>query len=65
MKRIAAPMVGGMPASIVRTLIVIPAIYSLWREHEVRRVLVGVAADESALAIRRSSSPVARSTRET
>ncbi len=36
MKRIAAPMVGGMVSSTVLTLIVIPAIYSLWKEREVR-----------------------------
>ena len=39
MKRIAAPMVGGMVTSTLLTLIVIPAIYSLWREWEVRRAL--------------------------
>ena len=32
MKRIAAPMVGGMLTSTVLTLLVIPAIYSLWKE---------------------------------
>ena len=32
MKRIAAPMVGGMVSSTVLTLVVIPAVYSLWRE---------------------------------
>ena len=32
MKRIAAPMVGGMLTSTVLTLVVIPAIYSLWKE---------------------------------
>src|SRR5688572_21368618 len=37
MKRIAAPMVGGMVSSTIMTLIVIPAIYSLWREREVTR----------------------------
>jgi Cu(I)/Ag(I) efflux system membrane protein CusA/SilA len=37
MKRIAAPMVGGMITSTLLTLIVIPAIYSLWKEWEVRR----------------------------
>ncbi|HEV2148810.1 MAG TPA: CusA/CzcA family heavy metal efflux RND transporter [Longimicrobiaceae bacterium] len=36
-KRIAAPMVGGMVSSTLLTLVVIPAIYSLWKEHEVRR----------------------------
>ncbi|MGE0443405.1 MAG: efflux RND transporter permease subunit [Gemmatimonadales bacterium] len=36
MKRIAAPMVGGMVTSAVLTLAVIPAIYALWRERETR-----------------------------
>ncbi len=37
MKRIAAPMVGGMISSTVLTLVVIPAVYSLLKEREVRR----------------------------
>jgi Cu(I)/Ag(I) efflux system membrane protein CusA/SilA len=37
MKRIAAPMVGGMVTSTVLTLVVIPAIYSLWKERMLRR----------------------------
>ena len=32
MKRIAAPMVGGMVSSTLLTLVVIPALYALWRE---------------------------------
>ncbi len=45
MKRIAAPMVGGMISSTVLTLVVIPAIYSLWREREVRALdTAGTAA---------------------
>jgi Cu(I)/Ag(I) efflux system membrane protein CusA/SilA len=32
MRRIAAPMVGGMLSATVLTLLVIPAIYSLWQE---------------------------------
>jgi len=32
MKRIAAPMVGGMVSATVLTLLVIPAIYTLWKE---------------------------------
>jgi Cu(I)/Ag(I) efflux system membrane protein CusA/SilA len=39
MKRIAAPMVGGMVSSTILTLVVIPAVYSLWKEWEVRRAL--------------------------
>jgi Cu(I)/Ag(I) efflux system membrane protein CusA/SilA len=38
MKRIAAPMVGGMISSTALTLVVIPAIYSLWREWKLRQV---------------------------
>jgi Cu(I)/Ag(I) efflux system membrane protein CusA/SilA len=37
MKRIAAPMVGGMVTSTLLTLVVIPAIYYLWRTQQVRR----------------------------
>jgi Cu(I)/Ag(I) efflux system membrane protein CusA/SilA len=36
MKRIAAPMVGGMVSSTILTLIVIPAVYAIWKEREVR-----------------------------
>ena len=36
MKRIAAPMVGGMLSSTVLTLVVIPAVYALIREKELR-----------------------------
>jgi hypothetical protein len=43
MKRIAAPMVGGMISSTILTLVVIPAVYSLVRERELSRspVVVG------------------------
>jgi len=34
MKRIAAPMVGGMVSSTLLTLVIIPAIYLLWRRME-------------------------------
>ena len=34
MKRIAAPMVGGMVSSTILTLLVIPAIYALWKERQ-------------------------------
>ena len=36
MKRIAAPMVGGMVTSTVLTLIVIPVIYEMWRGWQMR-----------------------------
>ncbi|MGD8726918.1 MAG: CusA/CzcA family heavy metal efflux RND transporter [Gemmatimonadales bacterium] len=37
MKRIAAPMVGGMVSSTVLTLVVLPAIYLLWRRRHCER----------------------------
>jgi len=37
MKRIAAPMVGGMVTSTMLTLIVIPVVYEMWRGWEMRR----------------------------
>jgi len=39
MKRIAAPMIGGMVTSTILTLAVIPAIYALWRAREVKAKL--------------------------
>jgi len=42
MRRIAAPMIGGMVSSTVLTLLVIPAIYLLWRRRELRGDVVSV-----------------------
>lgn len=36
MKRIAAPMVGGLVSSTIMTLIIIPVIYDLWKTREVK-----------------------------
>jgi len=41
MKRIAAPMVGGMVSSTILTLVVIPAIYYLWKAREVNLLIAG------------------------
>ena len=38
MRRIAAPMVGGMISSAVLTLLVIPAIYALLKQHTLASV---------------------------
>jgi Cu(I)/Ag(I) efflux system membrane protein CusA/SilA len=46
MQRIAAPMVGGMITSTILTLVVIPAVYYLWR----RRGIVG--SQETGLELR-------------
>jgi copper/silver efflux system protein len=37
MKRIAAPMVGGLISSTVLTLIIIPAVYDLWKSRKLRK----------------------------
>jgi Cu(I)/Ag(I) efflux system membrane protein CusA/SilA len=45
MKRVAAPMVGGLATSFVLELLVYPAIYKLWKWHtEVRHTAIGVTA---------------------
>jgi Cu(I)/Ag(I) efflux system membrane protein CusA/SilA len=35
MKRIAAPMIGGVVSALLTALIIFPAIYSIWRGHAV------------------------------
>ncbi|HEV8495651.1 MAG TPA: CusA/CzcA family heavy metal efflux RND transporter [Gemmatimonadaceae bacterium] len=49
MKRIAAPMVGGMISSTVLTLVVIPAVYSLWRERSLTQSDVESNVDPGSL----------------
>ena len=39
MKRIAAPMVGGLVSAIILTLLVIPVLYAMWQSWEMRREL--------------------------
>ncbi len=51
MKRIAAPMIGGMVTSTVLTLLVIPALYALWREQQLPR-----PSPPSSLDLNRSGS---------
>ncbi len=46
MKRIAAPMIGGMVSVTVLSLLVIPTIYYLWKSLEVRRNLKAMELEE-------------------
>jgi Cu(I)/Ag(I) efflux system membrane protein CusA/SilA len=38
MKRIAAPMVGGMVSATILALILIPIVYEIWRGWQIRRL---------------------------
>jgi hypothetical protein len=50
MKRVAAPMVGGLATSFLRELLVYPPVYLLWRWYgEVRHVAVTDAADPNPM----------------
>ena len=44
MKRIAAPMVGGLISSTVLTLVIIPAVYDIWKRWEMGQT--AVSSDE-------------------
>jgi Cu(I)/Ag(I) efflux system membrane protein CusA/SilA len=37
MKRVAAPMIGGLATSAVLTLEVLPVLYTIWRHQQLRR----------------------------
>jgi hypothetical protein len=37
MRRIAAPMVPGMVSAVVLTLVVIPAVFLLWKQHGLKK----------------------------
>jgi Cu(I)/Ag(I) efflux system membrane protein CusA/SilA len=39
MRRIAAPMVGGMVSATILTLVVIPALFLLWRRRNLDQTL--------------------------
>jgi copper/silver efflux system protein len=57
MKRIAAPMVGGMLSSALLTLLVIPAVYSLWKEATLRAAGRAATADELPASQSGASTP--------
>jgi Cu(I)/Ag(I) efflux system membrane protein CusA/SilA len=50
MKRLAAPMVGGVLSAMLLTLVVIPALYAIWRWHtDVKRTSVAGQAQPAVL----------------
>jgi len=48
MKRIAAPMVGGIFTSFLLELLVYPAIYAVWRQRSLPRLAVSENIEEPA-----------------
>jgi len=48
MKRVAAPMVGGLVTSFLMELLVYPAIYLLWKRREISAPLVLSQGGENA-----------------
>jgi len=40
MSRIAAPMVGGMVSSVLLTLLVVPAVYYMWRKRSIKKQVI-------------------------
>jgi copper/silver efflux system protein len=44
MKRISAPLIGGLISSTILTLVILPAIYTIWKGFEVRRLAKRAAA---------------------
>jgi len=46
MKRIAAPMIGGLVTSFALELLVYPAIYKLWRRRELRRAAASATSTD-------------------
>ncbi|MGK7312880.1 MAG: efflux RND transporter permease subunit, partial [Candidatus Longimicrobiales bacterium M2_2A_002] len=57
MKRIAAPMVGGMVSATLLTMLVIPVVYSAWREWQLNRA--GIDAEAVTSAARPDPGPAA------
>jgi Cu(I)/Ag(I) efflux system membrane protein CusA/SilA len=59
MKRVAAPMIGGLATSAFLTLEVLPVIYTIWRSHQLRRArargepIAKVLGDAPAWAVQR------------
>ncbi len=46
MKRIAAPMVGGMVTATILSLVVLPVVYYLWKSREVKQLTKTTGEDQ-------------------
>lgn len=57
MRRLATPMVGGLVSSLILTLLVIPAIYAIWKGREIKR-LATTAGEIPIVAPKAEGKPV-------
>jgi Cu(I)/Ag(I) efflux system membrane protein CusA/SilA len=57
MKRIAAPMVGGLVSSTLLTLVVLPVIYLLWKRFSLRKELAAAGAEDRDTRARETAAP--------
>jgi copper/silver efflux system protein len=57
MRRIAAPVVGGLLTAMVLALIVIPVVYTLWREWQLRRGRFPTVVSEAGSRIENAPEP--------
>jgi copper/silver efflux system protein len=51
MKRIAAPMLGGLATSAFLTLEVLPVLYTVWRHHQLRRARASGCSIEAVVGV--------------
>jgi Cu(I)/Ag(I) efflux system membrane protein CusA/SilA len=49
MKRVAAPIVGGLASSFLMELLAYPVVYTIWRERGINSTLVGSHLPEPEL----------------
>jgi copper/silver efflux system protein len=61
MRRIAAPVVGGLLTAMILALIVVPVVYTLWREWQLRRGIFPSVIPESGAGTAAPALPATRS----
>jgi len=61
MRRIAAPVVGGLFTAMILALIVVPVVYTLWREWQFRRGIFPSVVPEGGVGVAAPARPGTRS----
>jgi Cu(I)/Ag(I) efflux system membrane protein CusA/SilA len=51
MKRVAAPMIGGLASSAFLTLEILPVLYTIWRNRQLRRAIRSEVPLESVVGV--------------